>query len=90
VSLHLPLTPETEDLIDRAALARMKSGAVLINTARGGLVEETALVEALTSGRLLAAGLDVVTEEPRRQTTRSCRWTTWCSRRTSRGLPERR
>ena len=64
VSLHLPLTPETESLIDRAALARMKSGAVLINTARGGLVEETALVEALTSGRLLAAGLDVLTEEP--------------------------
>ncbi len=64
VSLHLPLTPETEGLIDRRALARMKPAAVLINTARGGLVEETALVEALTSGRLLAAGLDVLAEEP--------------------------
>jgi phosphoglycerate dehydrogenase-like enzyme len=64
VSLHLPLTPETKGLIDRAALARMKPGAVLINTARGGLVEETVLVEALTSGRLLAAGLDVLAEEP--------------------------
>jgi len=64
VSLHLPLTPETEGLIDRAALARMKPGAILVNSARGGLVEETALVEALTSGRLLAAGLDVLAEEP--------------------------
>jgi phosphoglycerate dehydrogenase-like enzyme len=64
VSLHLPLTPEKEGLIDRAALALMKPGAVLINTARGGLVEEAALVEALTSGRLLAAGLDVLAEEP--------------------------
>jgi phosphoglycerate dehydrogenase-like enzyme len=64
VSLHLPLTPETEGLIDQRALARMKPAAVLINTARGGLVEETALVEALTSGRLSAAGLDVLAEEP--------------------------
>jgi phosphoglycerate dehydrogenase-like enzyme len=66
VSLHLPLTPETEGLIDRRALARMKPGAVLINTARGGLIEETALVEALTTGRLRAAGLDVLAEEPPR------------------------
>jgi phosphoglycerate dehydrogenase-like enzyme len=64
VSLHLPLTPETEGLIDGRALARMKPDAILVNTARGGLVEETALVEALTSGRLLAAGLDVLAEEP--------------------------
>src|SRR5918993_3945438 len=64
VSLHLPLTPETEGLIDRAALARMKPGAILVNTARGGLVEEEALVEALATGQLLAAGLDVLAEEP--------------------------
>jgi phosphoglycerate dehydrogenase-like enzyme len=64
VSLHLPLVPETECLIDGAALARMKPGAILINTARGGLVDENALVAALTSGPLRAAGLDVFAEEP--------------------------
>jgi phosphoglycerate dehydrogenase-like enzyme len=64
VSLHLPLVPETENLIDGAALARMKPGAILVNTARGGLIDEAALVAALTSGRLRAAGLDVFAEEP--------------------------
>ena len=64
VSLHLPLLPETERLIDRAALERMNPGAILINTARGGLVDEAALVEALQSGHLRAAGLDVFAEEP--------------------------
>jgi phosphoglycerate dehydrogenase-like enzyme len=64
VSLHLPLVPETERLIDHAALRRMKPGAVLVNTARGGLVDEAALVEALTSGHLRAAGLDVFGAEP--------------------------
>jgi phosphoglycerate dehydrogenase-like enzyme len=65
VSLHLPLVPETERFIDRAALARMKPGAILVNTARGGLVDEDALVAALTNGgHLRAAALDVFAEEP--------------------------
>ena len=64
ISLHLPLTPETDRLIDRAALSHVKKGAVLINTARGGLVDEPALIDALRSGRLGGAGLDVFTEEP--------------------------
>lgn len=64
VSLHLPLTPETERMIDADAIAAMKPCSVLVNTARGGLVDEVALVDALKSGHLRAAGLDVVTVEP--------------------------
>jgi lactate dehydrogenase-like 2-hydroxyacid dehydrogenase len=64
VSLHLPLTPDTDGLIDRAAMAEMKPGAVLVNTSRGPIVDEDALAGALRDGRLAAAGLDVFGVEP--------------------------
>lgn len=63
-SLHVPLTPETRNLIDEAAIARMPAGAVLINTARGGLVDEDALYRALADGHLAATCLDVFAVEP--------------------------
>jgi phosphoglycerate dehydrogenase-like enzyme len=64
VSLHLPLTAATNGLLGEATLARMKPGAVLVNTSRGPIVDEDALVDALRDGRLAAAGLDVFSTEP--------------------------
>src|SRR3546814_19023749 len=64
VSLHTPLNPSTEGMIGAAALALMKPEAILVNTARGPVVDEAALHAALTGGRLAGAGLDVFAEEP--------------------------
>jgi (S)-sulfolactate dehydrogenase len=68
VSIHLPLTPETKGLIGKDALARMKPDAILINAARGGIMDEAALVEALRAGKLGGAAIDVFAEEPLRGT----------------------
>jgi lactate dehydrogenase-like 2-hydroxyacid dehydrogenase len=64
VSLHCPATPETRHLMNRERLARMRRSAFLINTARGDIVDETALVEALADGTIAGAGLDVYEREP--------------------------
>ena len=64
LSIHLPLTPETDKIIDRRALAALPVGAVVVNTARGGLIDEQALLEYLDNGHLTGVGLDVFTNEP--------------------------
>jgi phosphoglycerate dehydrogenase-like enzyme len=64
VSLHVPLEGDTRHLLDRRKIARMKQGAVVVNTARGQLIDQVALVEALREGRLAGAGLDVFEAEP--------------------------
>ncbi len=64
VTLHLPLTPETRHVIDADTLGLMKPGAILVNAGRGALVDTNALIDALRSGHLAAAGLDVFEEEP--------------------------
>lgn len=64
LSLHCPATPQTTGMIDKAMLARLPDGAVLVNTARGALIDETALLEAIISGKLSAAGLDCFQTEP--------------------------
>ena len=66
LSLHCPLFPETEKIINSTNIAKMKDGAMLVNTARGGLVDEEALVAALESGKLRYAAVDVVSQEPMR------------------------
>ena len=64
VSLHCPLTPDTKGIIDRKAISMMKEGAILINNSRGPLIVEQDVADALNSGRLLAAGVDVADTEP--------------------------
>ncbi len=64
ITLHLPLTPETKHLINKERIEKMKDGAIIINAARGGIVDENALYEALKSGKLYGAALDVYENEP--------------------------
>jgi glycerate dehydrogenase len=64
VSLHLPANPQTLNMIGASELAKMKRGALLINTARGGLVDENALADALRQGIIGGAGFDVLSAEP--------------------------
>lgn len=64
ISLHVPQTNETQHMIDQSAITKMKDGVILINTARGGLLEESAVAAALNTGKIYAAGVDVVAEEP--------------------------
>lgn len=64
IALHCPLFPETENLINKDTIAKMKDGVIIINNSRGGLVVEEDLAEALNSGKVYAAGLDAVREEP--------------------------
>lgn len=64
ISLHCPLTDKTQSMINRERIAKMKSGVILINNGRGGLIDETALAEALNTGKVYAAAVDVVSTEP--------------------------
>ncbi len=64
LSLHCPLTPETKGIINAKSIALMKKGVIIVNTARGGLIDEVALIKALESGQVGAAGLDVFAKEP--------------------------
>ena len=64
ISVHLPKTPETAGLIDKDALAKTKPGVIIVNAARGGLIDEAALADAISSGHVRAAGLDVYSKEP--------------------------
>lgn len=64
ISLHVPQTTETEQMINQEAIQQMKDGVILLNTARGGLLDEAAVAEALNAGKIYAAGVDVVSKEP--------------------------
>ena len=64
ITLHCPLNADTRNLIDKKAIKHIKKGAIIINCARGGLIDETALVEALKAGQLFSVGLDTFSKEP--------------------------
>ncbi len=65
MSFHCPLTPETHGLLGRERIARLRQGAIVVNTARGPIVDDDARADALEGGRVAAAGLDVFRDEPR-------------------------
>jgi phosphoglycerate dehydrogenase-like enzyme len=67
LSIHTPLTPQTRGVINAAAIEKMKRNAVIINTARGEIIDERALADALEKGRIRGAGLDALTQEPPRE-----------------------
>jgi glycerate dehydrogenase len=67
IALHCPLFPETEGIINKESIAKMKDGVILINNSRGPLIVEQDLADALNSGKIAAAGLDVVSSEPIRE-----------------------
>ena len=90
LSIHAPLTPETRGLVGAAELALLRPGAVVVNVSRGGIVDEAALADALLSGRLHPAGLDVFEVEPLPQTRRCAGSPTSSSRRTSPVTPRER
>ena len=90
VTLHLPKTEKTANILSAERIARMKPGARLINCARGGLVDEAAVAEALKSGHLAGAAFDVFSESSRRRRTRSSARRTSSAPRTSAPRPARR
>ena len=89
LSLHVPLTPQSAHLIDAAALRAMKPSAVLINTARGGLVDQAALAAAVRAGDIAGAALDVLAQEPPPGDSRCCTTRASSSRRTPPGTPRK-
>ena len=86
ISINTPLTSETYHLIDRAAIDQMKHGVILLNTARGEIIDELALTEALKSGKIYAAGLDVLSEEPPPKISNCSSWIMSESRSISHGV----
>ena len=86
VSLHVPSSPETRNMLDAEAFRRMKDGVVVINTARGDLIDTRALIQALTGGKVAAAGLDVLPDEPLIREEAELLCSTWCDRDDLRNL----
>ena len=86
ISLHVPSLPETRNMLDAGAFEQMKEGVVVINTARGDLIDTRALIRALTGGKVAAAGLDVLPDEPLIREEAELLCSTWCDRDDLRNL----